>query len=82
MIKPICRICERELSTHGGLLISPPDEFDDNYIQQVVKSHLCKHCYEVITDFINKTKAIGAVMGNPKYEIQNHDGDCKCGDCI
>ena len=65
MIKPICRLCERELSSPGGLLISPPDDFDDNPIQQVVKSHLCKHCYEVVTDFIRKRKAIKAVVGEP-----------------
>lgn len=52
MINPTCRMCETELTSYGGLLISPPDENDKFHIQTVVKSHLCKHCYEVVTDFI------------------------------
>ena len=72
MIKPICRMCEKELKAYGGLLISPPDENELFTLQTVVKSHLCKHCYEIITDFIRKTKAINAVIGHPEYEVQDH----------
>lgn len=52
MIDPICRMCEKKLESFGGLLISPPDENDIIFLQTVVKSHLCKHCYEIVTDFI------------------------------
>lgn len=56
MINPICRMCEGELETFGGLLISPPDENDKFHLQTVVKSHLCKGCYEQVTNFITNNR--------------------------
>ena len=40
MIKPVCDICGKELNEFGALLFSPPDEE-----RKVVKSHICKECY-------------------------------------
>ena len=56
MINPICRMCEKELESYGGLLISPPDENNKFHLQTVVKSHLCKGCYERVTNFITNAR--------------------------
>ena len=56
MINPICRMCAGELEKFGGILLSPPDEHDKFYLQTVVKSHLCKGCYEKVTNFITNSR--------------------------
>ncbi|MFH1473904.1 MAG: hypothetical protein ABIE55_03345 [Candidatus Aenigmatarchaeota archaeon] len=44
-IKPVCSKCDNELKEFGGILFSPPDDDD-----MTKKWHLCKSCYESITD--------------------------------
>lgn len=52
--KPECRMCHEPLKEYGGLLFSPPTEMMGNEIGQVVKSHICVQCYELITNFIGE----------------------------
>ncbi|KND51679.1 MAG: hypothetical protein ABA06_00265 [Parcubacteria bacterium C7867-001] len=44
-IAPHCDFCKTELTDFGGLLFSPPDENG-----MAKKMHLCKACYERITN--------------------------------
>ncbi|HEY4507301.1 MAG TPA: hypothetical protein VJJ47_00225 [Candidatus Paceibacterota bacterium] len=39
-IRPLCDFCQKELTTFGGILLSPP-----NKKSQVKKLHLCRACY-------------------------------------
>lgn len=40
-INPICDKCQKELTSYGGILLSPPDSEG-----KVKKYHLCTGCYE------------------------------------
>ena len=51
MIEPECRMCHKKLDELGGILLSPPSESIGS-IDQVSKSHICKQCYEILTDWI------------------------------
>ena len=42
-IKPKCDKCNKELTSFGGILLSPPDKNEN-----VKKYHLCSVCYEMI----------------------------------
>lgn len=39
MITPVCDICGEDMKEFGALIFSPP------IIDQVVKQHICIHCY-------------------------------------
>ena len=55
-IEPECAKCGHHLQDFGGLLFSPP-ELDSPRggvsISRVVKTHLCKRCYDKVERFIN-----------------------------
>ena len=42
-IKPACDFCEKELTTFGGILLSPPKKTGE-----VKKFHICQTCYKQI----------------------------------
>lgn len=42
-LPPKCDRCKRELTSFGGILLSPPDRDE-----MVRKYHLCRACYELI----------------------------------
>jgi len=44
-IKPICDKCQKELTDFGAILFSPPT--NDSTVK---KFHICKDCYQKITD--------------------------------
>jgi uncharacterized protein with PIN domain len=47
-IKPICDKCNKELEDFGALLFSPPNEEGN-----VKKFHVCKECYNKISDSLD-----------------------------
>lgn len=57
MISPECRGCGNELDSFGAILLGPPMQDSPNEgrsIGCVIKSHICKECYNRITLFIEK----------------------------
>lgn len=48
-ISPKCDKCGDELTDLGSLLLSPPDDYN-----KVVKFHLCKSCFVVLTKTFHK----------------------------
>lgn len=51
MIEPQCRICNNKLQDFGAVLISPPYE-STGRLDKVIKSHICKSCYVILTDWM------------------------------
>lgn len=47
-IKPVCDMCGNELIEFGAILLSLPND-----ISEVKKFHICKPCYEKISEDLN-----------------------------
>jgi hypothetical protein len=50
MIEPECMMCHKKLEEFGGILISPPHE-STGTLDKVIKSHICKYCYDILFDW-------------------------------
>lgn len=49
-IKVVCMACEKELTSPGGILLSPPTPNGNTGV--VSKMHLCSDCYEAVFNCI------------------------------
>jgi len=54
MLNLKCEKCGKILKHPGALIFSPPALWDKGVDNNVLKFHLCRHCYSLLCDWLER----------------------------